>query len=179
MHGNEILKQATNFNRSQSNLLVVVVLTAINLFLFITGSDMQFLFSASIPTVILVVADSFSWMMGEPSIWYGGIALAFGSVGIYLLCWWLSKKRRVFILVALIFFSIDALVFLFFFFDSLMYGFFDLFDIIEIAIYAIIMYHLIIGTVAWAKMKKMEPEDFAATRAAWKNLKQNNDNEEE
>jgi len=28
-------------------------------------------------------------------------------------------------------------------------------------------------------MKKMEPEDFAATRAAWKNLKQNNDNEEE
>jgi len=161
MNNLEITKQAVMFNRSRSNLLLVVAFTTINLFLFITGSTISFLFSAIIPRVILMRADALAWSHNNDVLWLGGIVLAFSCVFIYCLCWMMAKRQRVWILIALIFFSIDAVVFTYFLFIGLAAGIFELFVLIEVAFYGWIMYYLITGTIAWSKLRHVTPQQFA------------------
>jgi len=106
-------------------------------------------------------AGIMAWRHNNDVLWLGGIILAFSCVFIYCLCWMLAKRQRVWILIALIFFSIDAVVFAYHLFMGLAAGAFDMFVLIEIAFYGWIMYYLITGTIAWSKLRHATPQQFA------------------
>ena len=50
----------TRYQSARSSLLLVVVLTAINLLLLVMRSSTQFLFSASFPSYLYIIADEFA-----------------------------------------------------------------------------------------------------------------------
>jgi len=158
----DIKKYALDFKRSRANLLAVVVFTLINLFLIIIDADFYFLFSAAIPMYILYFFEGMYISSGMVGLWVFGIILAFIGTGLYLLFWGLSKKFRAWILVALIVFAFDSLIMLFVF---LLIGF-ELGSIIDIAFSAWVMYYLIIGTKAWAKLQNVSHEELQAVTAA-------------
>jgi len=167
INNNEIIRQAVIFGRARGNLLVIVAFTLINLFLSISDSSFSFFFSAFIPSLII----EFALSLGSNTIWMGSIIVAFGIVFAYYLCWMLSKRQRAWILVALILFSIDALIFLFIVIFAGFLGEINMSLLIQVAFYGWIMYYLITGTVAWAKLKNLSSRQImAAHRKAVKEI---------
>ena len=156
MNTENINKQVVNFKKARDNLLLVVLLTTVNLLLQFFGSNWNFAFSASIPTIIFGILEHFSPIVA--------LLVSLSGAFLYLLFYILSKKKRVFILVSLILFSIDTVVFLIL---TLLVGLFGFgFSIIEIAIHAWVMYYLIIGTIAWSKLRNVSQEEFDLAREA-------------
>jgi len=84
-----------------------------------------------------------------------GITAAVLTTSIYVVLWILSKKFKGLIIAALVYFSIDTLILLGITGFVIVNGEFEFFIIIEIMFSAWIIYYLISGTVAWAKMRKL------------------------
>ena len=147
----------TTFQIARRNLLLMLAITALNLILRITQSNMYFLFSASMPQAALDLGALFE-EAGWPGAYAVGIVLALVSVGLYLLCWFLSKKHRGWMVAALIFFALDTLLmFLVYEIDGSM--------IIDVLFHAYVLYFLISGAVAMVKMKN-NPEPAVETPSA-------------
>jgi len=157
MDTEQIKKQSVIFKRSRGNLLLVVAFTVINLLLMAFGSDFYLLFSATIPSLVYGVA----YEIGLGAV---GLILALVMVAIYLVCYLLSKKYRVFILVAMILFAVDTGFFLVLFFNLLAY--FEFMYIVELAFHAWILFYLITGTAAWAKLRKVTASEMEAAKEA-------------
>ena len=115
---------ASKYSAARSNLLLVVVFTALNLLLLATNSGTYFLFSASVPYLI---GDLGMFLCGRyPEEYYEGLegmffldtsffvimmVIAFLILALYMLCWFFSKKNNVkWLIVSLVLFSIDTLV---------------------------------------------------------------------
>jgi len=143
-----MMNHAVRFNRARNNLLAVVVFTTINILLLAFYIDLSFLFSAFVPQILQIVAHEFNVVAG---LIFGLVPTAF-----YLLFYALSKKWRGFILVALIFFIIDALLMVGF---ILLTGLFADF-LFNIAFHAWILYYLITGTAAWSKLRAVTPGEI-------------------
>ena len=98
------------------NLLLVIIFTVVNLVLLLVESDTYFLFSASVPyytTVFCKVLDSLAagyYTMGTLTI----VSLVVSAVilGVYLLCWFMSKNKSGWLIAALVLFCIDTLALL-------------------------------------------------------------------
>jgi len=88
----------------------------------------------------------------EISITAGLIAGLLGT-SVYLICYLFSKKWRAFILVALILFSLDALIMLGVMVLTGEYAEF----LLNVLFHAWILFYLISGTVAWAKLIGVTP----------------------
>ena len=135
----------TVFNSARSNLLLVVGFTAVNVILQLINADMYFLFSASTPLAFLDIAK-FSEV---PALLPVAAVLAFIIIGVYLLCWFMSKKQSAWLIVAAVLFGLDTLVLL---------GLYDLSTmVIDLLMHAWVLYYLITGSVAAIKMKKQPP----------------------
>ena len=153
----DIKKYAVNFNRARNNLLGVVGLTLLNVLLYIFNIDLYFMFSAITPGAILAFFDGIAIAAGSNILWIIGIILAIAGVGIYFVFYLLSKKYRVFILVAFIFFALDTLMLL-----LLMVIFFDAGSLIDLAFHGWVWYYLILGTIAWTKLRNVTPAEAQA-----------------
>jgi len=154
MDASMIKKQAVKFNRARSNLLAVVVLTAVNLLLITFDVNFHFFFSAFVPQVVLIFLEAFFGSVG--------VVVAFLSVAIYLVCYALSKRWRVFMLIALILFALDAL----FMFGTMLYwGEFADF-IFNVVFHIWILFYLITGTVAWGKLRRVTPDELQTLQQA-------------
>jgi len=140
-----IKTQAVKFNRSRSNLIAVVVLTVVNLLALTFDYDFAFLFSAFVPQVLLIFLE-------EISVAVGFIAGLLGT-SVYFICYLFSKRWRVFMLVALILFLLDALIMLGFMVLTGEYAEFFL----NVLFHAWILFYLISGTVAWVKLIGVTP----------------------
>jgi len=153
-----IIDQAVRFSRARSNLLLVIAFTVVNLILVLANADLFFLFSATVPTIILVIAMDLAIDFGN-SVLLVGVAIAFACVLVYGASWLFSKKKRGFILLALIFFIIDTLAFTgIVVIDMILSG--DIFNfsfIIQVGFVIWILYYLITGTSAWLKLRKYDP----------------------
>ena len=137
-----IKQQATKFKNARINLLLVIAFTAINLMFMIIETDLYFLFSATMPLF-------FYGLFGVP-----GLIIALVGIGLYLMCFILSKNMRVFILVALVIFGVDTLMFL-----TIAFGVgFEISFVIDLAFHAWVLVCLVSGTIAWAKLKNVNPE---------------------
>jgi len=147
-----IKTHAVKFNKARSNLLAVVVFTTINLFLLALEMNLSFLFSAFVPQVLQGIIHHSSVAMG--------LIAGLLSMSVYLLCYALSKRWRGFIVVALVLFIIDALLMLGFVLITGTFGDF----IFNIVFHAWILYCLVTGTAAWAKLRGLTPHEFDATQ---------------
>ena len=145
-----IKKEIIRFKRARGNLLAVVGFTAINLLLYHFGMDLAFLFSAFVPQFLQIMLVEIMGTSGAVP----GLIVGLLSMSVYVLCYFLAKRWRVFMLVALILFIIDALIMLGF---VLLTGDFGSF-IFDIAFHAWILFYLINGTAAWVKLGRVSPE---------------------
>lgn len=158
--------EMNKYNGSRGNLLLVVIATAINVLLLITGSGTYFLFSASVPYVI---TDLGMYLCGMyPKDAYAGdevflskgvlavfVIIAALIVGLYLLCYFLSKKRVGWLIASLVLFCFDTV------FMVWNYGINQSF-ILDYIFHAWVIVSLILGVRAYFKAKKL-PEDHVLT----------------
>ena len=155
------------YKASRANLLLVVIATAINMFLIATGSDTYFLFSAFIPYFLTTIGmvqcgllppEYYEYPM-EDYIFYDKslfVALLIISIiltSLYLLAWFMSKKNRVgWLIFALVFFGLDTL-------GMLIFNGIAADGIIDIVFHAWIIYYLVVGIIAHNKLKNYPYED--------------------
>lgn len=139
---------AMKYHTARSNLLLVVAFTAINLVLLVLESDMYFVFSASVPLFLVALGGELAAMLSTEAPYIIGIVAAVAVIGLYLLCYFLSKKQAGWMIVALVLFSIDCLFLLLSFSTDM---------IIDLLFHAWVMYYLIIG-VANGSKKDEQPE---------------------
>ena len=114
----------TRFNAARSNLLLVVIFSLVNILLLTTNSGLYFLFSASIPYLLVDIGmlfcgrypDEFytgdfeGMLFADPSLFWILLVIALLMIGVYLLCWYLSRKGSIKPLVfALVFFILDTI----------------------------------------------------------------------
>lgn len=95
----------------RSALLVVLCLTVLNLVLLMAGSNTYLLFSASVPYYLTVMARGYDLAVyGGVNQGYTWAALAVSAVllGLYLLCWFLSRKTPAWLTVGLVLFALDT-----------------------------------------------------------------------
>ena len=97
---------------SRGTILLVLCLTALNLALLLVGSNTYLLFSASVPYYLTIMARGFDLAAsGAVNGGYTWTALAFSALvlGLYLLCWLLSKKNTKWLTVSLTLFAVDTI----------------------------------------------------------------------
>lgn len=142
----------TTFAAARSNLLLMLAFTAVNVILRIAQANLYFLFSASMPMAALDIGVVFE-EAGLPGAYIAGIVVAIVIVVLYLLCWLLSNKRRGWMVVALVLFALDTL---------LMFLLYEITAdmVLDVLFHAYVLYYLISGTVAMAKLKN-QPEPVA------------------
>ena len=112
---------------ARSNLLLVIIFSLVNILLLATNSGVYFLFSASIPYLFVSLGMFFcgrfpkeyyegefqGMVFAHDSLFWIMLVIALLMVGVYLLCWFLSRKGSIKpLVVALVFFSIDTLIML-------------------------------------------------------------------
>lgn len=162
------------YQSARHNILLIVVFTLINIVLLVTNSNTYFLFSASIPYMIVDIGMA---LCGKyPAEYYAGelsgmafmsdtffaITLAVAAVFLvlYLLSWIFSKKPRVgWMIFALVFFAIDTVGML------LLMGI-STDAIMDIVFHGWVIFSLTNGIISYFKLKKLPEEDFVAEEPA-------------
>lgn len=149
---------------ARQNLLLVVMFSVINIIFLCLGTGSYFLFSASIPYLLVDLGRFYCGMypaeeytgefagmtFADPSLFVTLLVIAIVIIALYLACWYFSKNHKVGLLVfALVLFSIDTAALLMF--ASVQ----SLFDI---AFHIWVIVILIMGISAHYKLKKLPPE---------------------
>jgi hypothetical protein len=130
---------------ARSSLLFIVILSIVNIFAISGGS--YFLFSAYLPQVFIALA-----VYGDPTLLMPMIVLSVIYVFPYLLCFIFSKKRKGWMVAALVLFLIDSAFFAIDVLPLLMLGDISfLFDAI-IRVYALVT--LIVGVTGYSKLEE-------------------------
>ena len=155
------------YKAARSNLLLVVIATAVNLILAVSGSGTYFLFSAFIPycltTFGMVWCGRFppefyedgieNYVFLDNSVFVILLILSILLTLLYLLAWFMSKKNRVgWLIFALVFFGLDTL-------GMLIFNGFAADGILDIVFHAWIIYYLVVGIIAHNKLKNYPYED--------------------
>lgn len=153
-----IKQQVLKFNKARNNLLAVVAFTVINLLLTAFNADIYLLFSATAPQLIFEVGRGLAEELQSNVFLIIGFIVAFVVIILYFICWLFAKRLRAFILVALILFSIDTLIFVLL---TLAAGF-DVSYLLDIGFHGWILFYLISGVMAWTKLRGVNADDFNA-----------------
>lgn len=93
---------------ARSTLLALIILTAINVAMALLGQDTYFLFTNYLAYVLAVYAAIFHVVSGDGVYLAAGIILPLLVLVPYFLCWLLSKKRRGWMLAAMLLFIFDT-----------------------------------------------------------------------
>lgn len=160
----EYAKAKATYRNSRFNLLLLIAFTFVNIIMLLTGTDLYFLFSATVPYYLVVfglfltghlpdiipeeepLSDSFLIVM---------ILLAAVILLLYLLFYFLSKKHPVLLIVALVFFAVDCLYLMY----TIIGSDFSAQNIIDILFHIWVMVYLISGVIASRKLKlPVKPE---------------------
>lgn len=151
----------TKYNSAISNLLLVVGFSVINIVLLLTEGNSYFLFSAFIPYFAVdygmyfcglypeeYYADVPDMEFADKSFLAVTVAVAAVILLIYLLCWYLAKKKKIgAVIFALVFFLADTAA-------MLILSGFSSDSIIDILVHIWVIYYLIMAIVTYNRMKK-------------------------
>ena len=168
-------KLYSNYHTSRINLLLAAVFTLINVLLILMGKATYFLFSACVPYIVALCGAIFCgalpqeyydeidgyYQIFESSVIYVFAAIALVMIALYVICFLFSKKRVGFLIIALVFFSLDT-AFMFFW-----YGL-DLTMLMDILFHGWVLGSLIVGVRSYFKLKKI-PEEVIVAEATEKN----------
>jgi hypothetical protein len=153
-------KYEKKYAEARTNLLVMAGLTLVNLVLILIEADITFTFSAFMPQVLLAVGSVMQQETGITLFMVVGATVAVLSVGIYFLCWILSKKRAGWMIAAMVLFILDSLSM------PLMLGGFDASVVIDIVFHAWVLYYLITGVHAASKLRELPSREELELAAA-------------
>lgn len=135
-----------NLNSARSTILLILILSIVNIFAIAFG-DTYFLFSAYLPQVFIAFA-----VYGEPTLLMPMVVLSVIYVFPYLLCFIFAKKRKGWMIAALVLFIIDSIFFVIDVLPLFMLGDISfLFDAF-IRVYALVS--LIMGVAAYSKLEQ-------------------------
>lgn len=146
---------AQKYAAARSNLLLMIALTAVNIFLLFVEADVFLLFSATAPYMAVTLG-----MLSEATpLTIAGICAAVFMLAAYLICWLLSKKHFGWMIAALAMFAVDTL---------LMIGFYliaeDFSGILDVIIHAWVLYYLITGVRYGYQLRTLPPDpDYSQT----------------
>ena len=166
----EYLSQQISSGRG--TLLGIIILTALNEVMLLLDTGRYFLFSASIPYYLTwfgkILDNGTSDGSGAIIAKYTIIAILVSLVilGVYLLCWFLSKKRIGWLTAATILFAIDTVLFIIFAFTVLAEPMRCLLDFL---LHAVAVYQMIAGILSHKKLRKLQaaapltPEGYRGT----------------
>lgn len=144
------------YENSRKSLLAIVVFSFINVFLILANTGLSFLFSALLPVFCIEVGKTAAEQFAVDSFITTGIVIALLIISLYLMCYFLSKKYRSFMIVALVFFSIDTLFVIWLLtFGDILNG------IITVLFHVWGLISLIVGVNARAVLKVM-PQDSSS-----------------
>ncbi len=148
---------------ARNNLLIVVIFTIINLVLLLTESGRYFLVSASVPYDLTFLGAYMNYeetgaIMGTYT--YTALFLSALILGLYVLCWALSKKRPVWYTVAAVLFGLDTLYLVVINMEYIS----DY--IIDIVFHAWVLVELIQAVAAGKKLAALPPEEAEEEAAA-------------
>ncbi len=146
------LKQITS---ARSNLLLMLGFTLLNIILLFVEADYMLLFSATIPYAFIGAGV---WE-NDTDILIFGVIVAVVMMGLYLLCWFMSKKKPMWLIPALILFIIDTGYLIWIYVAA---G--DASGILDAVFHVWVLYYLVIGTVNAFKLKKFPQEDESSTQ---------------
>ncbi len=147
MSTKEMIQQ--KYKIARNNLLLMLILTVINIILYVTGSDTMMLFSATVPYFGIIIGS----VAGIPAFLVFCIFISVAILIMYLLCWILSKDHYGWMIVALVLFIIDTLAMV-----GMYFGMGEISGILDVVIHAWVLYYLIIG-VKYGKRLKNMPEE--------------------
>lgn len=157
----------SKYKNSTYNLLLIIAFSVINVVLLVTNSDTYFLFSAFIPYCLADYGMYFCGMYPEEyyydmqdmefadkSLFAVALAIAVAILLIYLLCWFLAKKKKIAgPIAALVMFVIDTVAMVVVAGIST-----DL--IIDYVFHAWIIFSLANSIIIYNKLKKLPEEEI-------------------
>lgn len=144
----QIFEQQAKSGRS--NLLLAIILTVVNIVMFIAGSDTMLLFSISVPYYAVI----FGFLMGGQELLITGCVIAGIVLFAYLLCWLLSKKRAGWLVAALVLMILDSLALIGFYLLAQ-----EISGVLDLVFHAMIIYYLAVGISGNKKLKALPPEE--------------------
>lgn len=157
---NEVMK----YRKAQHNLLCMIGFTVLNLFLLAIHANVYLLFSAAVPQYALEWGQAYSEYYGNNIYLIEGMAIACACVIFYFACWVLARRFRVFMLISLLFFALDSIFLIHLILCAGME--FVTSNLIDIIVHGWVLYCLLDGTLAWAKLKNIPPASWHAAMTA-------------
>lgn len=138
------------FQSARANLLLMIILTAVNIVLLFSGSESMMLFSATVPylAVILGMATQIEIMVIVATCFAAAIIL------IYLLCWVMSKRHYGWMIAALVMFVLDTAAMGLMYFSA---G--EISGLLDVAIHAWVLYYLVVGVTSGKKLCNAPAEE--------------------
>ena len=85
-------KYEAYYRKARANLLLMAVLTVVNMVLLLADASISFPFSAVFPQLAVVLGSEFTEVFGSTAMVIGAV-MGVASVGLYFLCWALSKRH--------------------------------------------------------------------------------------
>lgn len=166
MSQREILE--AKYKSGISNLLLVIIMSAVNIVLLVANSNTYFLFSAFIPYALADYGMYFCGMYPEEyyydmqnmefldkSFLVVTIVIAIAILLLYFFCWFFAKKKKVgWLVFALVLFAIDTL-------SMFALTGFSTDSIIDILFHLWVVSYLINGIVTYSKLKKLPIEEMS------------------
>ncbi len=158
------------YNSARGNLLLVIIFTAVNIFLLLTNSGAYLLFSAFIPYMLVSEAWFYTgrypaeiyeeyhsdMTFAQDNLLYALICISVTILALYFLCWLFSNGNRAgWLVTALVFFALDTIGYLLY---GAVYGGLDFKSLIDVLFHAWVLYYLINGLVANTKLKRLGKE---------------------
>lgn len=96
------------YQTARGNLLLMLIFSAVNVALAAFDADTYFLLSNYLAYMQALAGRTFLDLTGESIYFVVGLALAVLTLVPYLLCWIFSKKRRGWMIAALVLFALDT-----------------------------------------------------------------------
>lgn len=159
------------YQGARSNLLLVLAFTLINIVLLFAKANTYFLFSAFVPYQMVVEGMYYCGKLPEEayagyyhqmdflndSFLYTMVAIAAIILVVYLLCWIFSKKYKSgWLIAALVFFLLDTLALVLMTYTDIAN------NIVDYVFHGWVIYSLISGISANAKLKALPEEEIPA-----------------
>ncbi len=140
------------------SLLLILIFTTVNLVLLLVDANTYFLFSASIPYFLTAfgMGMDMGMALGENTYTYTALAISAVILIVYLVCWFMGKKRPGWLVAALVLFIVDSL--------GLLYVTFALLEnpaesIMDFLFHGWAIVELIQAVRCAGKLKKLAPQD--------------------
>jgi hypothetical protein len=100
------------FHSGRMNLLMMISFTVTNIVLLLAESGLYFLFSATIPYFLAALGAEMDMQLGGSTYVTTAVVVCAVILGVYLLLWFLSKKRPGMLYVAFGLFALDTVALL-------------------------------------------------------------------